>query len=118
MNVNVSGGITYMIKNGNQKRIKPPTTTANVLAVFCSFIKRIRSRRWTSLDGFVVDDCCLSRSGDDGLTTVGTGGGSAGGGITVGISIGIEGKNEGAGDILIRFVTYKNEWLKLIIEIE
>src|SRR5689334_9633221 len=56
---------------------------------------------------FVVDDCCLSRSGDDGLITEGAGGGSDGGGITVGISTGIEGKNEGAGDILIRFVTCK-----------
>jgi hypothetical protein len=54
---------------------------------------------------FVVDDCCLSRFGDDGLTT---GGGRGGGGGTVaGISIGIEGKSERAGDILVRFVICK-----------
>ncbi len=59
---------------------------------------------------FVVDDCCLSRLGDDGLTTGGGGGGDGGiggGGSIVGISIGIEGKNERAGDILVRFVTCK-----------
>jgi hypothetical protein len=54
---------------------------------------------------YVVDDCCLSRLGDDGLTTGGAGG--RGGGITVGISTGNEGKSERAGDILVRFVTCK-----------
>ncbi len=39
---------------------------------------------------FVADDCCLSRFGDDGLTT---GGGGGGGGSTVGISIGMEGNS-------------------------
>lgn len=43
-----------MIKNGNQKRMKPPTTTARVLAVFCSLRKRIRSRRWTSFEEWLA----------------------------------------------------------------
>lgn len=50
---------------------------------------------------FVVDDCCLSRFGENGLTTWG------GGEITRGISTGIEGKTGRAGNIFVRWVTYK-----------
>ncbi len=53
---------------------------------------------------FVADDCCLSRFGDDGLTT---GGGGGGGGSTVGISIGMEGNSGRTEDTFVWCVTCK-----------
>ncbi len=47
---------------------------------------------------FVIDDCCLSRIGDDTWTT-------GGGGSTVGIWMGIEGISARTGDAWVRFVT-------------
>ena len=55
---------------------------------------------------FVVDDCCLSRLGDDGLI-IGAGGGGGGdraGGSTVGISTGNVGKTERVEELPVRFV--------------
>lgn len=59
---------------------------------------------------FVVDDCCLSRFGDDTLLIeIGGGGGGVGGSI-VGISTGTVGKNGRADDIAVRFATC---WVEL-----